>query len=145
VGWSSIKVVGYSILSLASAYVVKSADLTSHTASSLGMARDISYISKILSSSSDNVVRPTMMKKFDGRHTRCILCMFWLCSGPTHLLIPPDSFPLLPSTSGLKALTTHRQRLEEGQINGERPHPRPYTAPTRRDLVHSRALSCITL
>ena len=89
-GWSSIKVVGYSILSLASAYVDKSADLTSQTAGSLGAVRDISHISRILPSSSNNVVRQMMMEKFDGRGTRCILCIFWLCSAPTHPPILPD-------------------------------------------------------
>ena len=61
-GWSSIKVVGYSIFSLASAHVDRNADLTSQTAESLGAARDISHVSKILSSPTDNVVRQIMME-----------------------------------------------------------------------------------
>ena len=74
-GWSPIKVVGYSIFSLASAHADKSADLTSQTAGSLGAARDISHVSKVLSSSRDNFVRPMKMKEFDGSGTRCIFCM----------------------------------------------------------------------
>jgi hypothetical protein len=39
VGWSSIKVMGYSISSLASAYVDRNADLTSQTVGGLEAAR----------------------------------------------------------------------------------------------------------